>query len=81
MAHPTRVRVELRNNGSDSDVGFRRMFAVFKKQVTEAGIIAEWKRCSAYESRGQKRRRKQKEANSLREKEEKLKERLRDHFG
>lgn len=80
MAHPTRVRVELRP-GNESDIGFKRMFAVFKKQVTEAGIIAEWKQCSAYESPGQKRRRKRKEADSMREKEERLKEKLRDHFG
>ena len=80
MAHPARVRVEMRP-GNESDAGFRRMFAVFKKQCTDAGIIADWKRYSAYESPGQKRRRKRKESDSMREKEERLKEKLRDHFG
>lgn len=81
MAKKTRVRVELRDPGSNAsyeekDRAFRSMLAVFKRRVNESGIISLYKERQYYESPGEKRRRKRKE-NAV----ERQKEKLRDHFG
>jgi ribosomal protein S21 len=60
-------RVKLRGLPSnpsrqDRENAFRRMFAIFKKQVVEAEILHEYKEHEFYESPGEKRRRKKKEA-------------------
>lgn len=75
-----RVRVELKNynphaDRDEKDRAFRTMHAIFKRQVAEAGIISLWKQYQYYESPGEKRRRKLKEAASNRQKEK-----LRDYF-
>jgi ribosomal protein S21 len=58
------------------------MFATFKRQVNESGILTRYKECQVFESKSQKRRRKDREADLLRRREqEKLKTRLREHFG
>ena len=73
-------RFELRDlhpNASwqDKDAAFRKMFSVFKKQVAEAGILRLYKVHEFYESPGEKRRRKRKEADNAR-----LKAKLRENF-
>ena len=75
-----RVRVELRdihNNPSreERDSAFKRMHAIFKKAVADAGILASLKKYEYYESAGEKNRRKRKEANLQR-----LKNKLRENF-
>jgi ribosomal protein S21 len=80
------VRVELKSipaNASpdQKDRAFRGMFSAFKRRVNELGILTEYNMRSSYESRGQKTRRKRKEADLRRQKEESLRDRLRDHFG
>lgn len=73
-------RVELRDlhpNASwqEKDLAFRKMFSIFKKQVAEAGILRLYKVHEFYESPGEKRRRKRKEADNAR-----LKAKLRENF-
>ena len=85
MANVTRVRVELKRynpNASreERDRAFKGMFSAFKKQVNEAGVLAEWKQKQYFESKGEKKRRKRKESASNLKKEQ-LKQKLREHFG
>lgn len=74
-----RVRVELRESHNASheerDRAFKSMLAAFRKQVNEAGIISQYKRKQYYESPGENRNRKRKEAQL-----ERQKEKLRDYF-
>lgn len=75
-----RVRVELRDvhpgaSKEEKDAAFRRMHAIFKKNVADAGILHTLKKYEYYESKGEKKRRKFKEA-----KLERLKEKLRENF-
>ena len=73
--HPNASRDEREKN-------FKMMFATFKRHVNDSGILTRYKELQAYESKGQKRRRKSRAADLLRRKEqEKLKNRLREHFG
>lgn len=69
------VRVELRDlppNASlyEREKAFRTMMAIFKRQVNDAGILSEYKERQYYESPGEKRKRKRKEAALERRKEE-----------
>lgn len=73
-------RVELRglpNNASwhEREIAFKKMFSIFKKQVAEAGILHDYKQHEFYESPGEKKRRKKKEAVNQR-----MKEKLRENF-
>lgn len=73
-------KVTIRDLHSDAsyqekDLAFKRMFSVFKKQVAEAGILRLYKVHEFYESPGEKRRRKRKEAENQR-----LKAKLRENF-
>ena len=76
MANVTRVKVTLddvkgnRRSRDDNYKLFRQMFGLFKRQVTEAGIITLWKQKQFHETRGEKRRRKRKEALLQRMKDE-----------
>lgn len=81
MGNITHVRVEareLRANASqdEKDRAFRTLHSIFKRRVTEAGILADWKRHQFYESPSEKRRRKRKESIVNRHKEK-----LRERFG
>ena len=51
------------------------MFTAFKKSVAEAGILHDYKEREYYETEGQLRRRKKREAENQR-----LKEKLRENF-
>jgi len=82
----TNIRIEARPlhpNASpeQKDRAFRAMMAAFKKSVNDAGILTEYNQRSTYESKGQKKRRKLKEAQLQRRKEAGLQTRLREHFG
>lgn len=82
-----RVRVVARNlhpNASreEKERNFKILFATFKRQVNDSGILTLYKERQAFESKKQKRRRKERAADLLRRRErEKLKGRLREHFG
>jgi len=70
------VRVELKDlphNASlyERERAFRTMLSIFKRQVNEVGVISEYKERQYYESPGEKRKRKRKEADIERRKEEK----------
>lgn len=74
------VRVDLKElspNASydERDRAFKIMFANFKKQVNEAGILSEYKQRQYYESPSEKRKRKKKESEI-----ENQKEKIRGHF-
>jgi ribosomal protein S21 len=72
---------------------FRAMFSAFKRKVNDAGILTEYNERSTFESKGQKLRRKRKEAKNRRhgeqrraeegknEREVPIKNKLREHFG
>jgi ribosomal protein S21 len=49
---------------------FRRSLSVFKKKVSDSGVLQECRKREFYESPGQKRRRKKKESDLLKKKEE-----------
>ena len=73
-------RVELRDlppNPSwyEREIAFKKMFSAFKKAVAEAGILHAYKEREFYETPGQQRRRKRREADNQR-----LKEKLRENF-
>lgn len=68
------VRVELKDlppNASlyERERAFRTMLSIFKRQVNEVGILSEYKERQYYESPGEKRKRKRKEADIERRKE------------
>ena len=74
------IRVELKDlspNASydERDRAFKIMFANFKKQVNDAGIISEYKQRQYYERPSEKRKRKIKES-----KIENQKEKIRGYF-
>lgn len=82
----TRIKVvsKISSNASFSERERegRRLIATFKKLVDQSGIITEYKRRQTFESKSEKKRRKMREADLQREKEtDKLRTRLRDHFG
>lgn len=68
------VRVEMKDlppNASlyERERAFRTMLSIFKRQVNDLGILAEYKERQYYESPGEKRKRKRKEAEIERRKE------------
>jgi ribosomal protein S21 len=68
------VRVVSRDLGpraseSEKDREFKRMLSIFRKAVTDNGCIQLWKQKQTFESRGDKARRKRKEAVLARRKE------------
>ena len=73
-------RVELRDlsphaSWHEREIAFKKMHTAFKKQVAEASILHAYKEREYYESPGQSRRRKRREAENQR-----LKEKLRENF-
>lgn len=75
-----RVRVELRHLPSNAssferEIAFKKMFSTFKKHVADAGVLHDFKRHEFYESPGEKRKRKKREAQNQR-----LKQNLRESF-
>jgi len=81
----TRIRVTAKSlppNASweERDRSFKFLFATFKKHVNDSGILTQYKERQTFESKTQKRRRKDRAADLLRKKEQ-LKTRLREHFG
>ncbi len=74
------VRVEMRDmhpncSRDERDTAFRRMFATFKKAVTDAGILHDYKEHEHFESESRKKRKKKREAELQR-----LKVKLRENF-
>lgn len=59
----------------DKEYAFKKMFSAFKKMVADAGILHKYKMREFYESPGEKRRRKSKEAANQR-----FKDKLRENF-
>jgi ribosomal protein S21 len=74
------VRVEMRDlhpncSRDERDSAFRRMFATFKKAVTDAGILHDYKEHEHFESERRKKRKKKRESELKR-----LKLKLRENF-
>ena len=73
-------RVDLRDlppNPSwyEREMAFKKMFTAFKKAVADAGILHDYKEREHYETPGQLRRRKRREAENQR-----MKDKLRENF-
>jgi ribosomal protein S21 len=67
---PTNCRAVLKaESGCTPDQNFKVMLSKFRKRVTDAGVITLWKKKQYFESKGEKRRRKRKEAQLQRRKE------------
>lgn len=62
MANQTRVRVELKKKYSDPHRNFKDMLQEFKRRVSNAGILHDYKAHQVYESPSEKNRKKRKEA-------------------
>lgn len=62
MANATRVRVELKNKYNDPQKNFKDMFQEFKRQVSNAGILHDYKSHQEFESPSHKKRKKKREA-------------------
>ena len=74
------VRVEMRDlhpncSRDERETAFRRMFATFKKAVTDAGVLHDYKEHEFYESERRKKRKKKRDAELQR-----LKVKLRENF-
>lgn len=58
-----RVRVVAKDTGNmDKERAFRGLLNAFKNQVNKSGVLSEYKKREFFESKGEKRRRKRKEA-------------------
>jgi ribosomal protein S21 len=55
------VRVELKKKYNDPDRNFKDMLQEFRKRVSDAGILHQYREHERFESPGEKRRRKQRE--------------------
>jgi len=64
----------------EREKAFKTMLAIFKKRVSESGIISEYKQRQFYESPGEKTRRKKKESDRLRQRAIDGKK-VREYFG
>lgn len=62
MANAVRVRVELKKKYNDPHKNFKDMFAEFKRRVSNAGIMHDFKEHEFYESKSEKARKKKKAA-------------------
>ena len=63
-------RVEMRFDSRYSErENFERLLHVFRKKMTDIGVITLWRKKQYYETKGEKRRRKKKES-ILRSKQE-----------
>ena len=84
MKSKAKIRVELKQlkNAShmSDDEAFRILFAVFKKQVNESGILTDYKLRQSFESEGQKKRRKKRESAAQRRKDMYTKDKLKKYF-
>lgn len=69
MANVTRVRVEIKNKYNDPYKNFKEMFAEFKRRVSSAGILADFKEHEFYESKSEKKRKKRRAAVAKRQSE------------
>jgi len=80
---PCKVENRLTNphaSWDEKEKAFKTMLAIFKKRVSEAGIISEFKQRQSYESKGEKARRKKKESDRLRQRAIDGKK-VREYFG
>lgn len=62
MANAVRVRVELRSKYNDPEKNFKEMFAEFKRQVSNAGILHDYKAHQEFEGPSEKKRKKRRES-------------------
>ena len=62
MANATRVRVELKDKYNNPEKNFKDMFQEFKRQVSNAGILHDYKAHQEFTSPSQKKRKKKREA-------------------
>lgn len=62
MSNIVRVRAELKNKYSDPHKNFKDMLQDFKRKVSNAGILHDYKEHQYYESKSEKKRKKRKEA-------------------
>jgi len=62
MSRIVRVRVELNKKHGDPQRNFKDMLQEFKKRVSNAGILHDYKEHQYYESKSEKKRKKRKEA-------------------
>lgn len=69
MANTARVRVELKDKYNDPEKNFREMFQEFKRQVSNAGILHDYKNHQEFESPSEKKRKKRREATKKRQQE------------
>jgi ribosomal protein S21 len=61
MSNITRVRVELKKKYNDPQRNFKDMLQDFKRRVSNAGILHDYKEHQFYESKSEKKRKKRKE--------------------
>ena len=62
MANVVRVRVELKKKYNDPHKNFKEMFQEFKRRVSNAGILHDYKDHQFFETKSQKTRRKKRES-------------------
>jgi ribosomal protein S21 len=62
-------KVVLKEFGKSPEENFKNLLGKFHTKMTDTGIMNLWKKKQYFESKGEKRRRKEKEAQSKRLKE------------
>jgi len=70
MANRARVRVELKHKYNDRQKNFKDMFQEFKRQVSNAGILHEYKAHQEFVSPSEKKRKKKREATKKQQQEQ-----------
>jgi ribosomal protein S21 len=61
MAYRARVRVELKKKYNDPQRNFKEMLQQFKRMVSNADVMHEYKEHQFYETKSEKKRKKRKE--------------------
>lgn len=62
MANVARVRVEIKKKYNDPHKNFKEMFQEFKRRVSNAGILTDYKDHQYFETKSQKNRKKKRDA-------------------
>lgn len=75
MAKATRVKVYNKKNYNDEYRNFKDMLTEFKRRVSSAGILHEYKEHQFYESKSEKKRKKRREA-AAKQRNEMLEEKI-----
>lgn len=59
---PARIRIELRRKFNDPEKNFKEMLQAYRREINKTGLLRDYKAHQTYESKGEKRRKTQRDA-------------------